>query len=198
LPEGWVKFDSAQYKRPFYYHKETKTTVWERPIAPVLQDRPDSPPAPPVQEKAESPKPELPVKVDEPEVETTEKKVPTGPAGSDPVATAYAARRTKAADVPKGPAKWLDGPDSYRPRRDRSSSPSGEPAKRFKRDDWGQSPPLSARLAAMDRSTLLSAFIDDSGRSRSGARSSWPMMVRWRLDPREAVESSRLYDFLFA
>jgi len=153
LLEGWVKFDSATHNRPFYYHKDTKTTVWQRPAHPIEQDRPQSPAVPPETAKAPSPK----AKVEAQFAEPVEKKVPTGPSGSDPVASAYAARRTKTTDAPQGPAKWADGVDLYRPRRDRSPSPRGEPAKRFRRDEGGTSPPLSARLAAMDRSTLFSA-----------------------------------------
>lgn len=164
LPEGWVKFDSATHNRPFYYNKETKTTVWQRPTDPVEGDRPQSPSGPPQQEKASSPKG---VKAEDqvvvfPVEAPIETKVASGSSEADPVASAYAARRTMTTDAPKGPAKWADGVDQYHPRRVRSPSPRGEPAKRFRRDDGGRSPPLSARLAAMDRSTFLSAFIDSA------------------------------------
>lgn len=160
LPEGWVKFDSATHNRPFYYHKETKTTVWQRPVASAEQLRPKSPAAPPTPEESPAPEGEASamVKVGSPRQEpkqeaaaSIEDTAVVGPSGPDQAAPGYAGRRSRLDDVPSGPASWVGGGDSYRPRQDRSSSPSGQPAKRFKRDEGGRSPPLSARLVTMDR-----------------------------------------------
>ena len=173
LPEGWVRFESATHNRPFYYHQSSKTTVWQRPVELVEQSRPESPAAPPEPKPAQSFKVEEQVK--EPTV--TEKRVPTGPAESDLVATAYASRRSKAPDLPRGPAKWSDGADAYRPRRERSPSPRDDPIKRFKGDDGRYPPPLSARHAAMDRSTFLSAFFDFSKRFGYRQCPAWPLCI---------------------
>lgn len=39
LPPGWTSVMSKSHKRPFYYHKETNTTVWDRPEATTAEPK---------------------------------------------------------------------------------------------------------------------------------------------------------------
>ncbi|OCF32595.1 hypothetical protein I316_05775 [Kwoniella heveanensis BCC8398] len=50
LPPGWQAIMSKSHQRPFYFHKESNTTVWDRPTAPIAtQAKEDVPASPPLQ-----------------------------------------------------------------------------------------------------------------------------------------------------
>ncbi|KAK8847418.1 hypothetical protein IAR55_005276 [Kwoniella newhampshirensis] len=97
LPPGWTSVMSKSHKRPFYYHKETNTTVWDRPEATTISGV-SEPKSPQLAESggtvqsAESTKQEdsqvnrglepASAPVPPSELDGEKKKIPTGPAAA--------------------------------------------------------------------------------------------------------------------
>nr|ODN93752.1 hypothetical protein L204_04936 [Cryptococcus depauperatus CBS 7855] len=149
LPPGWAAVMSKSHKRPFYYHKESNTTVWEKPILSVepLLDREADPfpstPAIPLGSSRET----RSTQVDQSMPSRDKRRVPAGPAAdvvsaveaetNSNVSSAYSRRNQGPVDsVPQQPG-------GYGRRRGRSPPPrDGLDSKRYKQDDGGRrSPP---------------------------------------------------------
>ncbi|OWT36670.1 hypothetical protein J008_05519 [Cryptococcus neoformans] len=169
LPSGWTAVMSKSHNRPFYYHKESNRTVWEKPTLPVEQLQETEPVTP-----ASQPDP-APAEIQrKAEIKQTEKRVPSGPAaqtaaavaadtsaneGNRNIASAYA-RRNAAPHAP-APSSGPIGPNppqlQQQQRRTRARSPpphmrgrpgpghdDGNDAKRFKQEDGGRRTPPHA------------------------------------------------------
>lgn len=155
---------SNKYKRFFYYHKETDTTIWEKPTAATPTARPTTPPPSTAEPKTDNFVVPTPVESDRQVAGQTENRIPTGPkitiptgpsAGVSNAAMAYGNRRGRVNNdgrPPSGPAAAVATTnDSSRRPRSLSQGPDAE-SKRFKGDNGGRrSPP--GRLPN-DRSTL--------------------------------------------
>ncbi|KIR26470.1 hypothetical protein I309_04626 [Cryptococcus deuterogattii LA55] len=169
LPPGWTAVMSKSHNRPFYYHKESNRTVWEKPILPVEQLQETEPVT-----LASQPEP-VPAEIQrKAEIKQTEKRVPSGPAaqtaaaaaadastneGNRNIASAYA--RRNAVPYAPAPSSGSIGPNPPQPqqqqRRTRARSPpphmrgrpgpghdDGNDAKRFKQEDGGRRTPPHA------------------------------------------------------
>lgn len=183
---------SKSHNRPFYYHKESNRTVWEKPTLPVEQLQEAEPVTP-----ASQPEP-VPAEIQrKAEIKQIEKRVPSGPAaqtaaaaatdastneGNRNIASAYARRNA----VPHAPAPSSGsiGPNppqlqQQQQRRTRARSPpphmrgrpgpghdDGNDAKRFKQEDGGRrTPPHAAPQGDYRRRWISGLFMQIGGAS---------------------------------
>ena len=124
---------SETHRKPFYYHKATKKTVWIRPDATTAEDRPQSPPAPPTQGQQS-------VSVAALSTETMRASEATTQTSEAPAA---ASRTNKTVVTPQGPKADIDvvaNAYSRRQENQRSQAPPTRPARELVRDQPPQGP----------------------------------------------------------
>ena len=166
LPPGWTEVQSRTHNRTFYFHQETSKTSWTRPgVGSSQESTPSSKPTLDRRDSAIKDKSgrDLAGDGDKPKPTVGNPSTNESEANQNHVASAYASRRGgrpgQPGQVPPIPMRPRADIDRRRPR---SPSPGrggrgrDDDSKRFKMDDGRRSPPLSARLAAMDRRTFSS------------------------------------------
>ncbi|WVF69784.1 hypothetical protein IAT40_004563 [Kwoniella sp. CBS 6097] len=177
LPPGWQAIMSKSHQRPFYFHKESNTTVWDRPTAPIAsQAKEGVPPSPPLG-SAEGTNSVKAASTANSNLNSSEEKA----VGSR--------REPSKTDAPAGNGDSLNAKAKAKSEKEEKKPPTGPSANR--QADPAPTSTLSMSTSAGAGATQSAAALAYAGRKSTVAAPSGPSFAKRGAEKVDAVDYAR-------